>query len=878
MFGRLRGGSKQKDGAATPAKDAQALLHKIESSLASAKKSNSFPQVNEARRLCGQLDNLVSTKLKGKDEQDLWRSQLVVVNSEIEAVMTSLMGGEEPAEPAAKVTEPEPAVTMGGGLFDGMQLGGGDGGLFAGLNMEASPAVAADPAPADAQPSPAPVLDALEGLSLAPEGPVTPETPVPEAEQNQAQASGGGGRRRKKNLRVGYARKEKASQPAAAPPPQQESTSDPGQRLPLSDEMFVSEAQPATEDAVGDPVAMVEEEVPEPVAAAEGASPEPVAADEQVEEADAEEEGEGDQVDPLAPQQEAEEDDAEGVAPETEQGSSPSSAGAVPLAAAAGPAEEEEPAFSLDFSDVSFDADDLAYETALERLEKILSANLIKLELQNSEVLSVEAKARRGRFEAAALIADRRREAASLEAEQQKAVEDEEYERADELESAIDDAKSKCELAVRDWYTAQQQCEDVAARFASIVEEKGAVRLRYSEALSALSTALEAKASAVDGSIEDLERENAEHEANVADTLEDDLSRLKALRRVLEEREAEVAQKIQGKTGGLVAEREEKVTRRAAVEAELEEIREQMRLKEEELAEVQGEVDEVDSKILKVEQKFQKQQDKLAAERREIEEDEAKFEEQREGLLSEQEVIRDRIEGERQRKQGLADASKMAAESSVKAKAQVEEEEAAARRTVELRSELSELRAEESEASLQTDSLRAKVESSALDLEGRREALRSSLARAEEARATISEAEERLPKLEQEKKAAVAKKNFKDAAKFSSEAKALEEGKREAEGTLEELEGTVVDCEARVAEAEREAEDLGSELEAAEKEGRKLQDRHLRITIDMVTRAMEAAAASENFDDAASLQNELEVAQELKRDIEASLAEEDAEA
>ena len=99
MFGRLRGGSKQKDGAATPAKDAQALLHKIESSLASAKKSNSFPQVNEARRLCGQLDNLVSTKLKGKDDQDLWRSQLVVVNSEIEAVMTSLMEGRRPRSP-----------------------------------------------------------------------------------------------------------------------------------------------------------------------------------------------------------------------------------------------------------------------------------------------------------------------------------------------------------------------------------------------------------------------------------------------------------------------------------------------------------------------------------------------------------------------------------------------------------------------------------------------------------------------------------------------------------------------------------------------------------------------------------------------------------
>ena len=74
-----------------------------------------------------------------------------------------------------------------------------------------------------------------------------------------------------------------------------------------------------------------------------------------------------------------------------------------------------------------------------------------------------------------------------------------------------------------------------------------------------------------------------------------------------------------------------------------------------------------------------------------------------------------------------------------------------------------------------------------------------------------------------------------------------------------------------MAEVEQVVETLESDLAVAEGEGRSLQNRHLAITIDMLTRAMEAAAAEENFDEAAALQNEIEVAKELKEGIEVSL-------
>ena len=141
----------------------------------------------------------------------------------------------------------------------------------------------------------------------------------------------------------------------------------------------------------------------------------------------------------------------------------------------------------------------------------------------------------------------------------------------------------------------------------------------------------------------------------------------------------------------------------------------------------------------------------------------------------------------------------------------------------------------------------------------------------------IKTAKERLPEVESEKKAAVSKKNVKDAAKFSAEAKALADGQSKAEATLKDLEGKVEEAEQQVGAVGEVVESLGEDLSAAEAEEKKLQHKHLKITIDMLSQAMEAAAQEENFDEAAALQTEIEVAQELKLGIEGSLDVNDAE-
>ncbi len=115
MFRRSRGSTP------TPKKDAAAeakeLLSKIELSLAEAKRDKSFPKVNEGRRLAKELESHVG-KMSKKDEAELWRSQIAVVNDEIESVMATLMGSG-PADNAASST---PGPAGGGGLFDGLHV------------------------------------------------------------------------------------------------------------------------------------------------------------------------------------------------------------------------------------------------------------------------------------------------------------------------------------------------------------------------------------------------------------------------------------------------------------------------------------------------------------------------------------------------------------------------------------------------------------------------------------------------------------------------------------------------------------------------------------------------------------------------------------
>ena len=913
MFKRLSKSSTPKK--EDVSKEAQEILSKIEASLAEARRDQSFPKVNEGRRLAKELESLVS-KFTKKEDKSLWSSQLIVVNGEIESVMASLMGTNASEESGSGGGATQ-APLGGGGLFDGLQLGdtqepqlssskpvespmGGGaaldmGGLFAGLTIASTPSepaqgltglsvdppLAASPMPTDTTEAPKLVLDSQTPIP-------TPGESKEQEPQLQQSSSAGTGRRRKTKMRVGYARKEKAAAPEAVAT-LKDSQDDAGARLPLSEDTFVApEPIPA--------------EAENPVLALDGTSGENHESksadqgqpDEKQEEEDdtvADEVGEPMLIsnemttNPLvgldqAPAEEAStEDDQEPISATKHDSTAPSLLGLEDLVGGndeTPEASQEAEDIPLDF-DFGFDEGEIDYAEAASKLDKVKNANFQKLDFQNSQVLTVEKEVRTKRFGAADKIGEAKAKIEALEKEQLDAVEAEDFERADELNSSIDQAKDLYEKAIKEWYKVQEECEDVAAQFASNLEAKSEVKLKYSEALKKLGEALESRASGLDEKIASLEKENAEHEANMAEVLEEDMSRLSALNRVLQEREDEVKNKITEKTKEFIEEKEKHTEVRSKLEEELNEIKETLRKKEAEVSAVQKDIDELDGKIEKVESKFGKQLDRLSSERKDIEEDEKKFKELEDKLKAEQEVILKNIEEEKSRKEQLISDSEAATNSSLAAESQMKEDISNARKTDALRAELRDLRKEESDATSSTESLRLEVTQKKDELAECKSKLEEMLSAVDEANAVIKNAEEGIPKLEEQKKAAVAKKNFKDAAKFSAEAKSLTDDKSQAETSIVDLEKNVELAKEKRAEVEGIVEKLEEELSSVEAEGRKLQDRHLEITIDILNKSMEVAAAQEDFDEAAALQNEIEVAQELRKDLNLEASEQTEE-
>ena len=919
-----------------PEKECADILRKIETSLDEARKDKSFPKVNEGRRLAKELESIVA-KLEKKEDKSLWSSQLVVVNDEIESVMASLM--EEPSNGAAPASVSAGAsLGGGGGLFDGLQLGGTSsigvekgqlepagapspspapapaadmlsGGLFAGLTLASEPTT--EQKQNVSKPSPSPIdLDSLisqsestgiaeeqkpEALKAAAssvheaEKPVASEVPEPAASQTPTSGS----RRRKKNLRVGYARKEKtttetssASAASKIVSPKEKEAA--GSRLPLSAEEFVTTESPTSTENASLPGESPAESTEEGFAAAvESTSPsqedhtvmdevgEPMKLADDVEEKE-------EQVSGLIAEEEeaedasAEEDSQDAADEKPDLGGAPllsldNMAGDVDEPAVPSGlddcAEEEE---SLDF-DFDYEGSDAAYADCASKLEKILDANFRKLDFQNSQILALESETKSKRFSAANEIVEAKKQIDKLEEEQTKAVEVEEFEKADELNSSIEEAKEVYDQTIQQWYKAQEQCEDIAGQLASILESKNEVKLKYAEALKKLGEALESKASGIDEGIAELEKENAEHEANMSEILEDDVSRLNALKRVLQEREEEVKQKITEKTTQFVEEKSKHEEVKSKLEEELEEIKETLRKKEEELAGVQGDIDVLDEKIGKVEAKFAKQQDKLNAERMDIEEDEKKFEDLQAQLKSEQEGIKEKINEKLAQKEQLRIDSEAASKASMDTESQMKEDIENAKKRDSLRATLRDLREEENAAAKKTDGLKVEVDEKKSELTLCKDELDRMLLAVEESKCVIKNAEEKIPKLEEEKKAAVAKKNFKDAAKFSSEAKALIDDKNQAETSIIDLEKSVELGKKKRSEFEEIVEKLEGELSVADSEARKLQSKHLAITITMLNETMEVAAAEENFEEAAALQNEIDLAKELSSSIEASL-------
>ena len=141
--------------------------------------------------------------------------------------------------------------------------------------------------------------------------------------------------------------------------------------------------------------------------------------------------------------------------------------------------------------------------------------------------------------------------------------------------------------------------------------------------------------------------------------------------------------------------------------------------------------------------------------------------------------------------------SGLAAELAGRVEAEVKGEVESREKAGELMHQLRELRKEEKVRNVETDRLRSEwreKEGELCECSSEVERVHSDL---KECRATIANSDEKIPQLEEVKKAAVAQKNFKDAAKVSSEIKLLQDKKGQSESSIVDLEGALTSAEAR---------------------------------------------------------------------------------
>lgn len=81
----------------------------------------------------------------------------------------------------------------------------------------------------------------------------------------------------------------------------------------------------------------------------------------------------------------------------------------------------------------------------------------------------------------------------------------------------------------------------------------------------------------------------------------------------------------------------------------------------------------------------------------------------------------------------------------------------------------------------------------------------------------LAEIDREIPRLDDEKKAAAAVKNFKEAGRINSEIKVLNNQRESAQNELDKLKVTVEDNEAHLQEIESNKQDLAAELETLKK-------------------------------------------------------------
>ncbi|KAE9021124.1 hypothetical protein PR003_g14216 [Phytophthora rubi] len=312
---------------------------------------------------------------------------------------------------------------------------------------------------------------------------------------------------------------------------------------------------------------------------------------------------------------------------------------------------------------------------------------------------------------------------------------------------------------------------------------------------------------------------------------------------------SEIEATIEGQCSSEFAVQAQLIEEKQAVEEEVRELERKLKEKLERVQEIQSSIDKAQRDIDTVRNRYSRQLKRIADREEGIKKTKAEVESDRENLGQQRQEFQDRL------KQYADDISIIGKRiGAVKKEMRAASLLANVLEVQETRREQSLIRKKQQTAELSSLNDAASVaEQSFTMLSNQHEELEKSLSIHRNA---IASAEAMIPRLEQEKKASAAQRNFKEAARISKDIKALEKDRSTAEEMVEVVEMELQDLKERIDKREVEFEEKKKELKEMEKhlELATLQElwkeaRHLRTALRKIEKCKsEGDAANDGID------------------------------
>ena len=485
---------------------------------------------------------------------------------------------------------------------------------------------------------------------------------------------------------------------------------------------------------------------------------------------------------------------------------------------------------------------------------------LLKLQTQSSELLALQKAYKetvRGRRVLLAQQAAANAKVDALEAEQTRAVEAEDYERADELTGAIEAAANAAACTKDDLKGVESLCAEREAELGACELQMLELQQEEFAGLTAIAATLAAEKKAAAAQKAKLAEQESEWEALALEDLDADGSKLEAQTKVLAEQDKDLQGKIAELTAPVDQANAALVEKAAGIRRELEDLERAAAAKRAELGAVDGKIAANEAERAKLSSRFQRQIDRLEAEREDLVELEAKCARGEEALAAKKVEYRETA-ATLEREMGRLDedhALVMAAAAEVEVSLLQRREAASSQAAARVR--VQDLLAEEQGIDVQVRDMQREEETgqAALGaLQGRLAALREEASQVE---ADNELAQKRVPELESQKKAAVASKNFKEAARINAEIKEWARrtsGRGSAGGFATEI----AELEGKIAAAAEEQHALAEAIGMAVQECKAIQGERALLVRTRLRAEIDRAASLEDFDEAAELQTELD--------------------